>query len=286
MTTAAIRRPQVEPSIVLTIARKELRDAVRNKWFWLYAIAFAGLAGVLTTLALPSARVAGYGAFGRSASSLVALVQLIVPLMGLTLGAQALAGQHERGTIRFLMSHSISRSEAFLGIYLGLVAALSATIAAGFGAAGVLTVMRGGAADAGSFARIAILSWVLAAAMLGIGLLVSAFTNRTGVASGSALFVWLALVFLGDLGIMGTALATSLPVEALFFSAVANPVEAFRLATLASFEGSLDVLGPAGTYAVDQFGSRLDALLIGVLVFWVIVPATLAWRRFTKGKDL
>lgn len=285
MTTATSHRP-IESGIVTTIARKEMRDAVRNRWFWLYAFAFAGLAGVLTTLALPSARVAGYGAFGRSASSLVALVQLIIPLMGLTLGAQALAGQQERGTIRFLMSHPISRSEAFIGIYLGLVAALSATIAAGFGAAGLITVMRGGAADAGSFARIAVLSWILAAAMLGVGMLVSAFSTRSSTASGSALFVWLGLVFLGDLGIMGTALATRLPVNALFFSAVANPVEAFRLATLTSFEGSLDVLGPAGTYAVSRFGGGLDVLLTAVLVVWVVVPVSIAWRRFTRSKDL
>jgi Cu-processing system permease protein len=285
MTTATITQ-NVEYRIVSTIARKELRDAVRNKWFWLYAIGFAGLAGVLTTLALPSARIAGYGAFGRSASSLIALVQLIIPLMGLTLGALALAGQHERGTIRFLLGHPISRSEAFLGIYVGLATAMFATISAGFGAAGVMTVMRGGSADAGAFVRIALLSWLLAAAMLGVGLLVSAFTDRSGVASGSALFVWLGLVFLGDLGIMGTALATNLPVNVLFFSAVANPVEAFRLATLSSFQGSLDVLGPAGSYAVDRFGDGLDALLIGILVLWVIVPTSVAWFRFTRSKDL
>jgi Cu-processing system permease protein len=285
MTTLALR-PELELANVSTIARKELRDSVRNKWFWLYAVGFAGLAGVLTTLALPSARVAGYGAFGRSASSLIALVQLIVPLMGLTLGAQALAGQHERGTIRFLLGHPISRSEAFIGIYLGLITAMFATIAAGFGAAGLITVMRGGSADAGAFLRIALLSWLLAAAMLGVGLLISAMTTRGGVASGSALFAWLGLVFLGDLGIMGTALATNLPVNVLFFSAVANPVEAFRLATLSSFQGSLDVLGPAGSYAVDRFGSGLDAVLIGILIAWVVVSTFLAWRGFTRGRDL
>lgn len=284
--TALALRPELEAAHVGTIARKELRDSVRNKWFWLYAVGFAGLAGVLTTLALPSARVAGYGAFGRSASSLIALVQLIVPLMGLTLGAQALAGQHERGTIRFLLGHPISRSEAFLGIYLGLMTAMFATIAAGFGAAGLMTVMRGGSADAGAFLRIAVLSWLLAAAMLGVGLLISAMTTRGGVASGSALFAWLGLVFLGDLGIMGTALATNLPVSVLFFSAVANPVEAFRLATLSSFQGSLDVLGPAGSYAVDRFGAGLDFVLIGVLIAWVVIPTFLAWRKFAGRRDL
>jgi len=284
--TAATLETRFETRLVSTIARKELRDAVRNKWFWLYAAGFAGLAGILTTLALPSARVAGYGAFGRSASSLIALVQLIIPLMGLTLGALALAGQHERGTIRFLLGHPISRSEAFLGIYLGLTTAMFATIAAGFGAAGLMTVLRGGTADAAAFVRIAALSWLLAAAMLGVGMLISSLTDRSGVASGTALFVWIGLVFLGDLGIMGTAIATDLPVNVLFFAAVVNPVEAFRLATLSSFQGSLDVLGPAGSYAVDSFGSGLDLLLIGTLVVWVIAPAFLAWRRFTRSKDL
>ena len=119
-------------SIVATIARKEPRDAVHDRWFWFYAAGFAALAGILANLALPGATVAGYGASPASASSLVALVQLIVPLMGLTLGAQALAGQQERGTIRFLMAHPVSRTEVYLGTYLGLVLALFATVAAGF----------------------------------------------------------------------------------------------------------------------------------------------------------
>ena len=65
MTTVAARGG-LDMGIVSTIARKELGDAVRNKWFWLYALGFAGLAGILTTLALPSARVVGYGAYAFS----------------------------------------------------------------------------------------------------------------------------------------------------------------------------------------------------------------------------
>ncbi len=284
MTSLAI--PRIERSTVLVVTRKELRDAVRNKWFLLYSLGFAGLAALLSNLALPGGTVAGYGAFGRSASTMVALVQLIVPLMGLTLGAQALAGQQERGTLRFLLSHPVNRAEVFLGTYLGLMLALLATVSGGFGVAGLVTGFRGGGADASAFIRIAVLSWALGAAMLGLGMAISAFTRRSGVATGAALFAWLALVFLGDLGLMGTAVATDLPVSVLFFSAVANPVEAFRLATLTVFEGSLDVLGPAGTYAVDRFGDGLDLILFGVLALWVVVPAGLALLRFTRGKDI
>ena len=85
---------------------------------------------------------------------------------------------------------------------------------------------------------------------------------------------------------MGTAVATNMPVSALFFSAVLNPVEAFRLAALTAFSGSLDVLGPAGQYAVDTFADTLDAILFAVVAAWVAVPAALAWWRFSRGGDV
>ena len=288
MTIAA--KPTVterpEPGLILAIAQKELRDAVRARWFWLYAAGFATLAAVLAAVALPGSQVAGYAGFGRTAASLVALVQLIVPLMGLTLGAQSLAGQSERGTMRFLLSHPVSRSEAFIGTYLGLAGALLATATIGFGSAGLVTALRSSSADTASFVRIALLSWVLAAIMLGIGMLISSFARRAGGALGAAIFVWLMVAFLGDLGIMGTSIATGLSVDVLFLSALLNPAEAFRLASLMGFAGTLDVLGPAGSYAVDQYGDRLDALLLGTLAAWTVLPAVAAWWRFTTRKDI
>ena len=293
MTTAPVphhgeaaisERPDLR--LIALIARKELRDAIRSKWFWLWAGAFGVLAAVLANIALPGSQVSEFGNFGRSAASLVALVQIIIPLMGLTLGAQSLAGQRESGAMRFLLSHPVSRTEAFWGTFMGLAAALMATAAAGFGAAGLVTGLRGGGATAGSFVRIALLSWVLAVTMLGIGMLVSTFTDRSGAALGTAIFVWLSFAFLGDIGLMGTSVATDLPVGALFFSALANPVEAFRLASLTAFSGSLDVLGPAGTYAIDRLGDRLEAVLFATTAVWAVVPALVAASRFNRSKDL
>jgi Cu-processing system permease protein len=146
--------------------------------------------------------------------------------------------------------------------------------------------MRGGGADASAFLRIAALSWILAIVMLGVGMLISTFAHRAGAALGIAIFVWLALVFLGDLGLMGTAIATRLPVSALFASALLNPIEAFRLASLTAFSGTLDVLGPAGTYAVDRLGAALTPVLLGVLAAWVVLPALAGWVRFSRRTDL
>ena len=288
MTT--VPAPQIterpERRIMATIAAKELRDTIKSRWFWLWTLAFAGLAAILVTVALPGSEIDGYSGFGRTSASLVTLVQLIIPLMGLTLGALSIAGPRQSGALRFLLSHPISRTEAFVGTYVGLAAALAAATAAGFGLAGLVTVAGGVPADVGVFLWIAVLSWLLSLAMLGAGMLISTLTHTAGAALGGAVFVWLLFVFFGDLGLIGTAAATQLPVSALFAAALTNPIEAFRLAALTTFGGSLDVLGPAGSYAVDTLGDALLPTLVAVLVAWVIAPAVIAWLRFRGRSDL
>jgi len=285
-TQAGVITERPQRRAIGTIATKELRETVRSRWFWLWTVAFAGLAAVLVTVALPGSEIDGYSGFGRTSASLVTLVQLIIPLMGLTLGALSIAGPRESGALRFLLSHPVSRTEAFIGTYLGLGAALAAATATGFGIAGLVTVAGGVPADTTAFIWIALLSWLLSLAMLGVGMLISTLTRTSGAALGGAVFVWLVLVFLGDLGLMGTAAATRMPVNVLFGAALLNPIEAYRLAALATFDSSLDVLGPAGSYAVDTLRDALVPSLLAVLTAWVIAPAAAAWFRFHRGSDV
>ena len=117
-------------------------------------------------------------------------------------------------------------------------------------------------------------------------MLVSTLATTSAAALGGAVFLWLILVFLGDLGLMGTAVATRMPVGVLFSVALLNPTEAFRLASLSSLAGSLDVLGPVGSFAVEKLGDSLLSVLAAVLAFWAAVPTTAAWLRFTGRNDI
>lgn len=267
------------------LARKELADAGRNRWLWVYAAGFAVVAAALAFLAIPGAGQAGFGGFGRTAASLVALVQILVPLMALTLGAQTVAGQVERGTLRFVLAHPVERFEVLAGIAGGLVLALWGSVAAGFGAAALAAAIGGTSGDPGSLLVLAGLSALLATSMLAVGLAVGASSRRASTAVGGAVLAWILLVFGGDLGIMGTAVATRLPVGVLFFAVAANPVEAFRLAAVPAFGSSLDVLGPAGTYAIDTLGAAATPLAVGVLLVWTVVPVAVAARSFAR-RDL
>lgn len=273
----------MRPRTILLIARKEIRDALRNRWFLLYTVAFGALALAFSRLSLSTtAGTAGFAGFGRTAASLVNLVLLVVPLMGLSLGATSLAAERERGTMATLLVQPVTRGEVLLGKYLGLALALASALALGFGAAGLVVAANGGAVDAVVYGRLVGFALLLALATLSIGMLISAFAGRSGAATGSALVVWLVLVFLGDLGLMGTALTLRLDVGTLLALVMVNPLESFKIAAIGAITGSLDTLGPAGAYAARTWGDRLVPLLAAVLAAWILTPLLLASLVFDR----
>ncbi len=101
------------------LCAKEMRDARRNRWFLLYAVAFSILALALSYLSLAGAARVGFAGLGRTTASLINLVLLVVPLMGLTLGAAAIAGERERGQLLYTLAQPISVGEYLLGKFWG-----------------------------------------------------------------------------------------------------------------------------------------------------------------------
>jgi Cu-processing system permease protein len=238
-------------------------------------------------MALAGAGIAGFAGFGRTAASLINLVLLIVPLMALTIGAQSLAAEQERSTLAYLLAQPVTRLEVFLGKYLGLLLSLLASLALGFGIAGIVMAFNGaGASSPMAYIRLVSQTFLLSLTMLSVGFLISALTRRAGVAIGIGLFLWLTFVFLGDLGLMGTAIALKLPIEQLFLLALANPLQVFKMAAILDINATLDILGPAGIFAMQEFGRRLRYVFLGVMLLWIVAPAVLAYFRFANKNDL
>lgn len=267
---------------VLTLIQKELRDAFRNRWFLLYAVAFAALSLALAWFSMSGAGSFGVAGFGRTTAGLINLILLIVPLMGLTLGAMSLAGEREKGTLIYLLAQPISGAELMLGKFIGLALALTAALVIGFGLTGILLVVQSGGGDFRVFLTLLILSVLLAIASLSLGFFISAAVKRSATAVGLALFLWLILVYFGDLGLMGTSVVVGLKVEQLLTLALINPLQVFKLAAVFDLRQNLEVLGPAGIYAFRTYGGTLWPMLVGLLLAWVAVPFLLATWVFKK----
>jgi Cu-processing system permease protein len=267
---------------VFILIQKELRDARNNRWFMLYAIAFAALSLALAWLALSGTGSYGLAGFGRTSASLINLVLLIVPLMGLTLGALSLAGEREKGTLLYLMAQPVNQTELLLGKFVGMAVALVAALGLGFGLTALLIAANGGGAAISTYLVLLLLSCLLAVASLSLGFLISAAVTRSATAVGLALFLWLLLVFFGDLGIMGSAVVLQLDVNQLLGAALANPLQVFKLAAILNLRQNLEVLGPAGVYAFRTYGAALLPALVALLVAWIFVPFLLANGLFKR----
>jgi hypothetical protein len=91
--------------------------------------------------------------------------------------------------------------------------------------------------------------------MLSVGMLISAGAPAS-VAVGTAIFVWLTLVFVTDLALMAGAIALRLRIEVALRVSLINPLQVFKMWSLHAVDASLDVLGPAGLYATRSTGGR------------------------------
>lgn len=272
----------MDPLILRTIGGKELRAGLRNRWFLLYTLLFLVLSVAFATVAIAGSTLTGQPGFGRTSAGLMNLMLLIVPLIGLTVGAQAIVAEREDRFLDFQLAQPVAPAEVYIGKYLGAAVSLILMLAFGLGAAGVILAVRGGAADVADFLLLVLLTMLLGLAMLSCGYLVSSFAPRTATALGIAVTLWLVFVMLGDLGLMGSAAIMKMTPGTLLGLTLVNPLDVYKLAGVSLLQSSLDVLGPAGAYAIDRFGSGLIGLLLGLLVLWIVLPLPIGYWLFRR----
>ena len=271
---------------VWTIAQKELRDALRNRWFVLFTVAFAGLALALSALSQPNGSQLRLASYSRTAASLINLVLLFVPLISLTLGTSGLASDRETGALAYLLAQPVNHTEVLLGKYFGTAIALLASLTLGFGVAGVALMFQNQASDPFSYMLTVLFACLLALALLSVGFLIAVVVRKTSTAVTGGLFAWLMLVFVGDLGLMGATIVTQMPIQTVFWIATINPLQMFKMSAILNIQANLEVLGPVGMYATEQFGLSLLPMMIAGLVLWIIVPLGLALVIFSNRSPL
>lgn len=266
---------------ILLITGKDMRESIKNRWFVLYTASFSVLAILILTAASGGGEISGFSGYGRTAASLINLVLLFVPLIALVTGAISVSGERENGTLQYLLSQPVTKSEVFIGKFVGVLIPIWFSISLGFGLAGIGVALKGGGGGITDYVLTALMSGLLAASLLSVGFVVSVFSGKASKAIGIAVFLWLLFIILGDLGIMGTAAVMDLGIKQVFVLAVLNPAEVFKIASVLLLSPRYEILGPVGVYAVRTFGSGgIILLLVSILSLWTIAPLALAHLTF------
>lgn len=276
----------VEQHPVIVITKKEIMDNIRNKWIMLITLIFAAL----TVL------VSYFGSLGQGWQSLeltiagmMALVQYLIPIIGLMLGYAAIAGEIERGSMSALLALPVQRYEIILGKFLGLGSVLSFAILLGFGIAGVIIGINVSEVNYGEYLIFIGASILLGLVFVSLALFSSAFFKRRSTSMGMVIFLWFFFTMIWGIILIGIVFATMDFAKALsegfptwfYVVDMINPLSAYS--TLVSLNvGPVSSVQHAQTVSMSYPEFYTSGLMSLILIIWISVPLFFAFWRFKK----
>ena len=267
---------------VLSVARMELMIARRNMWVATSVLLMSLFAVVLTLAGGATSGGLGADPLTVTATSITTLSVYLIPLIGLLLSFDAIAGEVERGTLALSLSYPLSRAQILFGKFLAHFSVLAFAVAVGLGLASALTIWQHGLSDLSStpMLRLFLTSLALGSAFLGMGYTVSSLVRQPGVASGVVIMIWLICVVLYDLGLLGALVADgggSFTKTVFPWLLVANPADAFRLLNTPEASVSMLASGLSAAGSVSGTAGQLASLL-----GWPVFALLFAWMAFRK----
>lgn len=272
---------------ILTVARKEFRDGMRNRWVFAITVIFALFALGLAYFGAAASGQVGFTSLNTTIVSLASLAIFVIPLIALLLAYDSIVGEEELGTLLLLLSYPLSRFQILSGKFLGHAALLAMSTVLGFGAAGIVIAALTGKLLSlelwqalGFFIISAILlGWVFIA----FAYLMSVIASEKSRAAGLALIIWFYFVLVFDLVLLGLLVGSHGTVSAHVFPylLLLNPTDVFRLANLAGFEAAQAYSGLVSVATAQLF--RPGWLLL-VLALWTAATLAIAAVLFQRRK--
>ena len=269
----------IEFGQVATLASKEFRDRLRNRWVLAVALVFAVFSLVIAYAGGAQQGTVGLRSLEFTVTSLVSLVIYLVPLIALLLGFDAIVGERERGSLDLLLAHPVTRGELLLGKYLGLALALALAMLAGLATVGVVLVWQFGARALLHYVGFVGSALLMGLAFLSLAVLVSVVVRDRTRASGAAIVLWFLFVLVFDLVLLGVLVATAghSGGELFPYLLLLNPTDVFRILNVFSTE---DVRSAYGLTSTVPPLLAHPAVLTGVMLAWIALPLALAKWRF------
>ena len=271
-------------SLLWTLALKELRDGLRNRWIAAAIILLGALALALSLLGSAPTGSVRVSDLDITVISLASLSVYLIPLIALMLSFDALVGEFERGTMMLLLTYPVSRWQVIMGKFLGHVLILFIAIFVGYGGAFLIMILFTGSGSEGwqAYGMMMLSSLILGAVFIALGYLVSVLVKERATAAGTAIGLWLIFVVLYDLLLFGVLLLDKEQMigQQLFsMLMLISPADSYRIFNLSMFDGVSQAAGIAG---IASEAGMSSVLLISVMLMWVIVPLTITLLVFKR----
>jgi ABC-2 type transport system permease protein len=254
---------------LLLSAKLDISEAIRSRWFLVYALVFGAVVVGLFISGLTESRVMGFTGLSRLLVTYLQITMALLPLFVLLTTVRSMVGDRESGTFEYMLSLPVGLGSWFWGKCVGRFVVVFLPVFAAMALAIAWGALKGLEIPVMPVVYYTGLLLSLALCFLGFGFLISTLTRSTEVATGLALIIWLFMLLFLDLILLGILIKTGLDSESVVAVALLNPLQVFRTASMMLFDPQLVLLGPSAYVILDHFGGN------GYIVWALIYPALL-----------
>ena len=269
------------------VAKLDIRESTRSKWFLVYLLIFGGLMALFFVTGIADSVVMGFTGLSRLLLIYIQVTIVILPIFILVTTVRSISGDRESAVLEYMLSFPISLKDYYWGKMLGRFVIVFTPVFLAL-VLGVLygAFIKGGELPWKMLLVYSALLFALCAVFLGIAFFISTLVKSHDVAVGVSFVVWITLLAFIDIALIGLMLANRWNDDLIISIALLNPMEVFRVGAISLFDPELTVMGPVAYFLLDTFGHTL--FLLYAIMYPILLGFGFAWLGywFFKRKDL
>ena len=271
---------------LLLIAKLDIKESFRSRWFLVYLLIFGGLMALFFITGITDSEVMGFTGLSRLLLIYIQVTIVILPIFILITTVKSIISDKEQNILEYMLSFPISLKDYYWGKMAGRFVVVFAPvfIALIFGV--IWGVFKGASVPFAILLLYSGMIFSLSAVFLGISFLISSIVKSSEVGLGASFVIWIVLLAFIDIALIGLMMSNRFDDELIISIALLNPIEIFRVGAIILFDPELTVMGPVAYYLLDSFG-KIPFILYSLFYPIILggVFSYLGYKIFTK-KDI
>jgi ABC-2 type transport system permease protein len=262
------------------VAKLDIKESIRAKWFYVYSLVFGGLIALFFLTGVTQSVVMGFSGLSRLLLVYIQVTIVILPIFILITTVRSISGDRESHILEYMLSFPVSLKSYYWGKLIGRFVTVFFPVFIAMLIGVVWGFVKGAAVPWQMLLLYSGMLFALTWVFLGIAFFISTLVKSQDIALGTAFFVWIILLAFIDIILIGVMMQGNIDEKVIISTALANPLETFRIGAISLFDPELTVIGPTAYYILDLFGKNL------FMVFSILYPVVLGTLFSILGYNL
>ena len=200
-----------------------------------------------------------------------------MPIFILISTVRSISADRDTNLLEYMLSFPVSLGEYYFGKALGRIFVIFVPLLLSFVLAVVAGLVKKIEIPWDILSLYTALLFALSFVFLSFGFLISSAIKNQEMGQGVAFLLWLILLAFLDLALIGFLMKSNVREDIIFFIALINPIEVFRIAAISLFDPNLAVIGVASNFVLNNFSA------FGFVIYSIFYPPILGTIMLVGG---